>query len=71
LQIFQLVVEFSLLKTTHFWKIHVQDLEKEMIKLIREDRRIEGVRADLKRQAERLARLASLKVIADPPKVCV
>jgi hypothetical protein len=65
------VVEFVLLKTTYFWKIQVQDLEKEMIKLIQEDRRIEGVRTDLKRQAEHLACLASLKVITDPPKVCV
>ena len=46
----------------------MQDLEKEIVKCIREDHRIECKRKDLKQQAERLQRLASQKVIADPPK---
>lgn len=44
----------------------MQDLEKELIKCIEEDRRIEGVKTSLKRQTERLQRLASEKVMTNP-----
>lgn len=46
----------------------VQELEKEMVKLIKEDRRVEKIKSDLKKQMERLSRLAALKVIAVPCK---
>lgn len=46
----------------------MQELEKEMVKLIKEDRRVEKIKSDLKKQMERLSRLAALKVIAVPCK---
>lgn len=58
----------ALLTQYNFWNIQVQELEKELIKCILEDRRIENVKTDLKRQTERLQRLASDKVMIDPLK---